>query len=68
MYSYLFDSTKTHHPATHSVIHILFSYSYIIYLVIHILQGSVESSKVSLSGKTPQERTPQFGNRGSEGF
>ena len=33
-----------------------------------ILHGSVESSKVFISEKNPQQRTPQFGNRGSEGF
>ena len=31
-----------------------------------MLHASV--SEVSLSEKNPQERTPQFGNRGSEGF
>ena len=33
-----------------------------------IPHGSVVSSKVSLSEKNPQYRTPQFGNGGSEGF
>ena len=33
-----------------------------------ILHGFPESSKVSLSEKNIQRRTPQFGSRGSEGF
>ena len=33
-----------------------------------ILHRAVGGSKVSLSEKIPQYRTPQFGNGGSEGF
>ena len=33
-----------------------------------VLHGFVESSKVSLSEKIPQENASQFGSRGSEGF
>ena len=36
--------------------------------ILVILPGSVESSKVSLSEKSPEKRTAQFGNGGSEGF
>ena len=33
-----------------------------------MLHVPIESSKVSLLEKTPQERRAQFGSRGSEGF
>ena len=33
-----------------------------------ILHGYVENFEISLSKKTPQQRTPQLDNRGSEGF
>ena len=41
---------------------------YYYFIIPVILHRAVGGSKVSLSEKIPQYRTPQFGNGGSEGF